>query len=250
MNKQHILEEIRRTAKANGGRALGHREFGNVTGIKEADWSGRYWARWSDAVREAGCQPNSMSVAYTDDVLLGKLAELARDLGKFPVWSEVALARQRDGSFPTEKTYRRFGGKAELVRRLTEYCESQPNFADVVPLCKVVEVPAVDRSLAVAHGEDNGADSGVETGYVYLALMKVGKEKRYKIGKADIVGARTRKIAVSLPEELGLVHAIVTDDAYGIEAYWHKRFAEKRRGGEWFVLTTADVKAFKRRKFM
>jgi hypothetical protein len=80
--------------------------------------------------------------------------------------------------------------------------------------------------------------------------MKVGKEKRYKIGKADLVGRRTKQVAVNLPEDLELVHAISTDDAYGIEAYWHRRFDEKRRGGEWFVLTAADVKAFKRRKFM
>jgi hypothetical protein len=65
-----------------------------------------------------------------------------------------------------------------------------------------------------------------KAGYVYLALMKVGREKRYKIGKADIVGRRARQITVHLPEDLELVHAISTDDAYGMEAYWHKRFAE------------------------
>jgi hypothetical protein len=80
--------------------------------------------------------------------------------------------------------------------------------------------------------------------------MKIGKEKRYKIGKADIVGRRTKQIAVNLPEELELIHAIATDDAYGIEAYWHRRFDSSRRGGEWFSLTADDVKAFRRRKFM
>ena len=64
----------------------------------------------------------------------------------------------------------------------------------------------------------------------------------FEIAKERAVG----NAEVRLPENLDLIHEIKTDDPSGIEAYWHKRFEAKRMNGEWFDLSSADIKAFKR----
>jgi len=61
---------------------------------------------------------------------------------------------------------------------------------------------------------------------------------------------REYELAIQLPERITRIHVIQTDDPSGIEAYWHKRFASKRKHGEWFELDAADITAFKRRTFM
>jgi hypothetical protein len=240
MNKEHILDEIRRTAKANGGAALGRQRFEKETGIKESDWRGRFWARWNDAVQEAGLDSNELNPAYDAAHLLARLAELVREIGRYPTSAEVLLKRRRDPQFPSQKVYERFGGKAEQARKLMEHCLSTPGYEDVIELCRPV------AAAAVSEPEQPDDDDDIEYGFVYL--IKAGRH--YKIGRSNSVARREREIALQLPEKATKVHEIRTDDPPGIEAYWHKRFAEKRRGGEWFELTAADVKAFRRRKFM
>jgi len=245
MNKQHILDEILRTATENGGVPLGKRRFESETGIKESDWSGRFWVRWNEAIQEAGFSPNKLNVPHDEDHLLQAVATLALELGRFPVQREIQLKRRSDPNFPSDSAIaKRYNSKALLAEKVMTYCATRVDLSAVVELCRPIAMGA-----AVADDMQATTDE-FETGYVYLALMKIGKEKRYKIGKADIVGRRTKQIAVNLPEELELIHAIATDDAYGIEAYWHRRFDSSRRGGEWFSLTADDVKAFRRRKFM
>jgi hypothetical protein len=60
MGKAEIITEIQRVAAANGGVAPGWRKLAATTGIKYADWCGVHWARWNDALREAGLAPNQL----------------------------------------------------------------------------------------------------------------------------------------------------------------------------------------------
>ena len=64
VNKPHILHEIQRTAKENDGKPLGRQKFTSETGIKTSDWYGVYWARWDDALHEAGFAANDFNSAF------------------------------------------------------------------------------------------------------------------------------------------------------------------------------------------
>lgn len=74
MEKYHILDEIRRTAEANSGVPLSNDRFRAETGIKVADWHGKYWVRRGDALKEAGLPPNQMTGVYADEELLMRLS--------------------------------------------------------------------------------------------------------------------------------------------------------------------------------
>ena len=244
MNKQRILDEIRQTAAANGGEALGVAAFRTATGIKQADWYGIHWARWGDAVREAGLTPREFVTAFNPDATLAPLAALIRELGRFPNQGELRMRKRADPAFPNDKVFgNKFGAKPRLVASTLDFCERHPGWEAVAGICRgeLARRPAVGT-------EDNGDEllKDAEFGFVYL--IKSGRY--YKIGRSNAAGRREREIALQLPEKADTVHVIRTDDPPGIEAYWHQRFSEQRKNGEWFELSAVDVRAFKRRKFM
>ncbi len=85
MDKQHIIDEIHRTAK--DGKAIGQRLFFKETGIKVDDWRGKYWARWGDALVEAGYSENDWNTAHEEAYIFQSLLQLTRKLGKVPTKS-------------------------------------------------------------------------------------------------------------------------------------------------------------------
>lgn len=240
MERDQIIREIRRTASGNGGVALGWRRFEEVTGIRYYDWFGQHWTRWGDAVREAGFEPNRMSEAYANDFLVEQLALLTRRLQRIPTSGDLLLVKKGDPEFPSEKVFRRLGMKPQRAAHILAYCESNPGYDDVAALWK--QIPTAEPA-----GEDEEVENTAgAAGYVYL--LKHGARREYKIGRTNNPLRREGELGIQLPEKLQPVHYIQTDDPPGIEAYWHTRFADKRKEGEWFALTSQDVRAFKRWK--
>lgn len=240
MDKHHILEEIKRTTKANGGKPLGTERFCRETGIKKSDWLGKYWARWGDALQESGFEPNQLQAPHDEQELTEKFIELMRELGKFPTSDEVKLKARTATGFPWHTSFTRFGLKQQFAARIQEFCNQHEGYDDISALCAPI------AGLRRTTPSDNAIAPEENFGFVYL--MKSGRY--YKIGRTSHVGGRERDLAIQLPDKVSTVHSIRTDDPIGIEAYWHNRFQTKRKNGEWFELGANDVTAFKRRKFM
>lgn len=234
-SKDEILKEIRRTAKDNDGKPLGVALFESSTGIKPYDWH-KYWARFGDAQREAGFSGNKMKIAYDESYLFEKFISLMRELKKWPTKGEIFIKHINNQDFPSDKTFYARGLKQELVTKVQKYAENK-KYKDIVKICK-----GVLEGFVNTDEEDEGSSSTVIIGSVYLA--KSGHH--YKIGRTSDVGRRHHEISIELPESYQVIHEIKTDDPSGVEAYWHRRFAGKRKNGEWFDLSSSEVKAFRR----
>lgn len=187
---------------------------------------------------EAGLDPNAFNSAHDSEWVLECFAEETRRLGHFPSIAEIQFRRRDLPTFPSESAVRNRGGRAMFIRELAEFCERRGQFDDVLETI----LPELSEDLADVQPEEGTT----RRGYVYL--IKAGRH--YKIGRTDSLARREKEIGLQLPEPAERLHAIRTDDAAGIEHYWHRRFANKRRNGEWFELSMSDVRAFQSRNSM
>lgn len=235
MDKYQILDEIKRTAIENGGIPLGQERFAREVGVKIGEWHGKYWLRWSDALTEAGFEPNKYNTAYSDNFIMEKLASFTLELRHYPIKAELKMKARTDENFPSHAVFERLGNKSELNLKLYDFCCQHEEFSGVIPLLSFPK-PNIYKATPET----------VSKGYVYL--IRHGTRNEYKIGRTNNIIRREGEISIELPEKLLPIHTIETDDPAGIEKYWHSRFSSKRKNGEWFNLTNDDVKAFKRWK--
>lgn len=238
-DKAHILKEIQRTASENGGIAMGRQRFASETGIKEHDWRGRHWSKWSDALIEAGLEPNQKKPPIEEAVLLEKLAVFVTELGRFPTVSEIRMRAFSEKEFPSYSVWRKLGPMAGLPAKLLVFCSAGLQFNHVLEICnRAIKLAPIDNVL------DEPVGTSQSVGYVYLLKFR----SDYKIGASADPDRRYGEVATQMPYAMAKVYTIKTDDPFGVENYWHRRFEAKRLRGEWFKLSLADVRAFKRWK--
>jgi hypothetical protein len=232
--REKILAEIKRIAEANGGIPPGSAMFKKETGYRNNDWLGKYWARWSDAIIEAGFVAHEFNQRQDTELFYPMLADLVRHYGRIPTTPEYNLYRIKRPEYPWETTLRsHFGSKSRMYDFLRAWALTTEDYLDIVAMIPEAQIPEVERVNISKEG------------YVYL--IKSGAF--YKIGRGDELEKRVKQIRTALPDASTLEHSIRTDDPSGIETYWHRRFADKRANGEWFKLTSSDVAAFRKRKY-
>lgn len=234
--KQDIINAIKQTAEENNGKPLGAGRFEKETGIKPYDWK-KYWAKFGDAQKESGFEANTLQKSYDEEFVVQKMISLIRKLDKFPAYGQLRIEKNHDPEFPSSGTL--FSTKIQkkrLAQRIIDWCDGKEEFDDVVALC----LPVIEKKIKASNSKAGSRQ--VFIGEVYL--FKSGRY--YKIGKTNDTVRRGQELKVQLPERVHLIHSIKTDDPSGVEAYWHRRFESKRMQGEWFDLSTDDIKAFKR----
>lgn len=234
-SKESIIGAYNDLVREKGGSPVGEDIFTRETGLSGYYWRGGHWRSWSAFQEDAGHNPNAPTARIPDEILLERFARLALEQNQIPTQADLRLKKHEDPSFPAVTTFRRWHGQSALLSKVAEFCDGRDEFAPVLALLNQGASTSLSQRLT----------SFRVKGFVYL--LRSGKH--FKIGRSNAVGRRMRELAIQLPQKPNVVHVIETDDPEGIEQYWHRRFAGKRQGGEWFDLSADEVSAFKKRRF-
>jgi hypothetical protein len=78
----------------------------------------------------------TLTEAYGEAELIGEFVLLARALKRLPTDRDLRLEAHPSAEFPDASTFRKFGQKAELVKRVMEYCRSREGHEDIVVMCE------------------------------------------------------------------------------------------------------------------
>lgn len=219
--RDHILAEIRRLTVENDGAPIGQRTFENETGIKQSQWRGKLWARWGDAVAEAGHRRNTATPKLNPDTVLDHLEEACRDYRHFPTYAEWRMYTQ-EKPIGINSYHRAFGGREEAITALRDRAieRGENDLLEILP----------DTETNAAETEDvpaTGSFERLQNDHRFVYLIKSGNQKLYKIGQAKNVEGRIENLRTADPS-IEPIHKIRTRDPGAIEKYWHDLFCACR----------------------
>ena len=225
--------EIRRLA-AELGNPPGRARYEKETGTRTSEWHGKIYRSWGDALQDAGFEARQKQAKLSSEEVIRKFAEAARHFNRIPADVDLRMYARENKGFPGHTTFaNHFADKHGVLKAFADLVFNDPSYSDL-------------KELVQASETSEPLHSSTRVGLVYL--LKSGAY--FKIGRSDNLERRVKQVAVAMPDAIELVHSIRTDDPSGIEAYWHNRFSDKRANGEWFRLLPADVRIFKKRRFM
>src|SRR5205814_6380063 len=150
---------------SHDGDIPGRQTFISATRIKPSAWRGKYWVRWTDAVREAGYDPKKMTGKIPDEDLLEKLARFTIELGRFPVDQEINIQARTEPGFPIWTTFKkRYGGMPQTAAALLEFSRRTGKTA-LAKLCEARLEREKQKPVSAANAQPKTA---AKTGFVYL----------------------------------------------------------------------------------
>ena len=239
--RDFAIQQLRKVATFLDTTSLSKSDFdAHATELRAATVQ-RMFGGWQNALDAASLEAHPLTRQPIDiKRLASELLTCVREIGSVPTVVQITRRSTHGKNTFTRKfgSFSAFKQKAIsflLVHRTDLTQEEQLILRQYLGAAPIIDSePSGDQA------------SSVEAGHVYL--MRSGEF--HKIGRTNLLGRREYELAIQLPDKLEKIHVIKTDDARGIEAYWHHRFRAKRRNGEWFKLAPEDVGAFKRRKFM
>lgn len=237
LTKEEILKKIKDCANENGGKTPSEKIFYEYTGIGVYDIKKYGYANYGEIVREAGLAPNKFDkTKYNHAQLCELFIAVLREKNKWPTRGDLDVKHHNNSNFPNSATfYNKLGLTGKLAQTILEFTENKQGYNDVIEICNPVSQESEDQ-------DESTEDSNVTSGFVYL-----GKQHgKYKIGKTKDLNRRREDISLLGSEPIVWIHTVETDDMNGVEKYWHNRFKQKLKRGEWFNLNSSDVKAFKR----
>lgn len=239
LTRENILNKIQTLTKNNGGKTPSEKNFYEYVEIGIYDLHKLGWVNYGELVHEAGLTPNKFDkTKYSHEQLCELFVGVIREKGRWPTRGQLDVKHHHDSHFPDSATfYKKLGLTKNLAKTILNFGEGKRKYDDVKEICDSIIKKFEDRY-------ESDEEVGLTNGYVYL-----GKQHGdYKIGKARNANRRREDITLLGSEPFELIHEIKTDDMIGVEKYWHNRFKTKLKRGEWFNLSPADIKAFKRWK--